>query len=145
MNYIDSVVQAPYFAFFVFVWIYLRHYLNLKIIYSIFTEFSTVGPYELDWAGGQFKCWISQAISSTLLATLQSLNLFWLFFILRIAYRFVVQGVASDDRSDAETETEELEIKTGDKAHLLKASIAATTNGHALNGPAKVNGSSKKK
>lgn len=137
-------MQAPYFAFFVFVWIYLRHYLNLKIIYSIFTEFSTVGPYELDWAGGQFKCWISQGISSILLATLQSLNLFWLFFILRIAYRFVVQGVAADDRSDAESEPEEVDIKAVDKATSVNGS-ATTTNGHATNGVAKANGSSKKK
>lgn len=143
-------MQAPYFAFFVFVWIYLRHYLNLKIIYSIFTEFSTVGPYELDWAGGQFKCWISQGISSILLSTLQSLNLFWLFFILRIAYRFVVQGVATDDRSDGEESEPEEAVDTsgkqGDKAApLLNGSAAPATNGHATNGAAKANGSSKKK
>jgi acyl-CoA-dependent ceramide synthase len=37
-----------------------------------------------------------------LLASLQSLNLFWLFYIFRIAYRFVFAGVAEDDRSDNE-------------------------------------------
>jgi acyl-CoA-dependent ceramide synthase len=84
------------------VWIYLRHYLNLRILFSLFTEFQTVGPYEMNWETGQYKCPLSFWITLTLLSSLQSLNLFWLFFILRIAYRFVLRGVATDDRSDAE-------------------------------------------
>ena len=82
------------------VWIYLRHYLNLVILLSEFNEFKTVGPYELNWATEQYKCWISHYISTALLASLQGLNLFWLYYILRIAYRFVVNRVADDDRSD---------------------------------------------
>jgi len=31
---------------------------------------------------------------------LQALNLFWLYYIFRIAYRFLFAGVAEDDRSD---------------------------------------------
>lgn len=84
------------------VWIYLRHYLNLRILFSLFTEFQTVGPYEINWETGQYKCPLSFWITLTLLSSLQSLNLFWLFFILRIAYRFVLRGVATDDRSEAE-------------------------------------------
>lgn len=143
MNYIGSDWQGPYFAFFVFVWIYLRHFQNLRIIYSIFNEFGTVGPYQLDWAAGQFKCLLSRIISSTLLGTLQSLNLFWLFFILRIAYRFVVQGVADDDRSDnEESEAEDENVKKNEKVPLVTGSM---TNGHATNGAAKVNGTQKKR
>jgi len=82
------------------MWIYLRHYLNLRILWSEFNEFKTVGPYELDWATEQYKCWISHYISTALLASLQGLNLFWLFYIMRIAYRFVFQNIAEDDRSD---------------------------------------------
>jgi len=41
---------------------------------------------------------------------LQALNLFWLFFILRIAYRFAVHNVAKDDRSDAEDSEVEEEV-----------------------------------
>jgi very-long-chain ceramide synthase len=94
------------------VWIYLRHYLNLRIILSLFTEFKTVGPYELNWETQQYKCSLSFYITLALLASLQALNLFWLFFIIRIAYRFVVYQDADDDRSEAEeSELEERESK----------------------------------
>lgn len=83
------------------MWIYLRHYLNLLILLSEFNEFKTVGPYVLDWATEQYKCPLSHYISTALLASLQGLNLFWLYYILRIAYRFVWAGVElDDDRSD---------------------------------------------
>jgi acyl-CoA-dependent ceramide synthase len=100
LNYLDHPLVGPYFAFFIFAWCYLRHYLNLRILYSEFNEFKTVGPYELNWETEQYKCWISHYISTALLASLQALNIFWLFYILRIAYRFVFAGVAEDDRSD---------------------------------------------
>lgn len=82
------------------MWIYLRHYLNLVIIWSEFNEFKTVGPYVLDWAAEQYKCPLSHYISTALLASLQGLNLFWLFYILRIAYRFIFQDELEDERSD---------------------------------------------
>lgn len=82
------------------MWIYLRHYLNLQILWSEFNEFKTVGPYELDWANGQFKCPLSHYISTALLASLQGLNIFWLYYIMRIAYRFVFLNIVEDDRSD---------------------------------------------
>ena len=110
LNYLDASFVGPYFGLFMCVWIYLRHYLNLRILYSLFTEFKTIGPYELDWEGGQYKCWISFYITLVLLASLQALNLFWLFFIIRIAYRLVVYKQAEDDRSEAdESEIEERE------------------------------------
>jgi very-long-chain ceramide synthase len=84
------------------VWIYLRHYINLQILYSVLTEFRTVGPYVLDWAAEQYKCDISQAITFVLLAALQALNLFWLYCLLRNAYRYLVFGIAKDDREDDE-------------------------------------------
>ncbi|KAK1835047.1 TLC domain-containing protein [Podospora conica] len=102
LNYLDHPLTGPYYFTFMVVWIYLRHYLNLRILFSLFTEFKTVGPYEVNWETGQYKCPLSFWITLTLLSSLQSLNLFWLFFILRIAYRFVVRGSATDDRSEAE-------------------------------------------
>jgi very-long-chain ceramide synthase len=92
----------------------MRHYLNLRILWSEFNEFKTVGPYELDWATEQYKCSISHYISTALLASLQCLNIFWLYYILRIAYRFLLTNVAQDDRSDDE-ETELAEGKELDK------------------------------
>ncbi|CZS98906.1 hypothetical protein WAI453_008482 [Rhynchosporium graminicola] len=100
LNYLDHPLVGPYFGFFVCAWIYLRHYLNLRILWSEFNEFKTVGPYGLNWAAEQYKCDLSFYISTALLASLQGLNLFWLYYILRIAYRFVFLNTAEDDRSD---------------------------------------------
>lgn len=116
------------------IWAYLRHYLNLRIIWSLFTEFKTVGPYELNWETQQYKCDMSFVITLALLASLQALNLFWWFFIVRIAYRFVVYQTADDDRSEAEgSELEEIEAsneKTSAAQPLLNG-YATGSNGHA--------------
>ncbi|KAJ4370196.1 sphingosine N-acyltransferase lag1 [Didymella sp. IMI 355093] len=112
LNYVDSPIVGPYFFVFMCVWGYLRHFINLKILYSILTEFRTVGPFELNWETQQYKCWISQYITFALLASLQAVNLFWWFFICRIAYRFIVYKDADDDRSEYEpSENEEAERK----------------------------------
>lgn len=109
MNYANSPVVGPFFGLSILVWIYTRHYLNLWILYSLLTEFRTVGPYgyELDWETEQFKCWTSNIVTFGLLAALQALNIFWLFFLLRSAYRFVVLRIAKDDRSEDESEADE--------------------------------------
>jgi very-long-chain ceramide synthase len=123
----------------------MRHYLNLRIIWSEFNEFKTVGPYELDWATEQYKCWISHYISTALLASLQALNIFWLFFILRIAYRYVFFQDLEDDRSDNdENEFAEeqrldatcaaMEETEDDDAKPAPATLHARPNGRASAG-----------
>src|SRR4051794_17258420 len=72
LNYLDAFITPPYFAMFVGWWIYLRHFLNLKILWAVLTEFRTVGPFELNWETQQYKCWISQYITFGLLASLQA-------------------------------------------------------------------------
>ncbi|CAG7953432.1 unnamed protein product [Penicillium olsonii] len=109
LNYLDAYITAPYFGMFVGWWIYLRHYLNLKILWAVLTEFRTVGPFELNWETQQYKCWISQYITFSLLASLQAVNLFWLFLILRILTNYIFTSVAKDERSDDEEEEEEKE------------------------------------
>ncbi|KAH6605131.1 longevity assurance [Trichoderma cornu-damae] len=123
LNYIDHPIVPPFFALFVAVWVYMRHYINLKIIWSLFTEFRTVGPFELNWETQQYKCWISQYITSALLSSLQALNLFWLFYIFRIAYRFIRDKEATDDRSEDEDE-EEAEEPVSSKHGGKKAAAA---------------------
>ncbi len=102
------------------IWAYLRHYVNLRILYSLSpiaipylplpnNEFATIGAFELDWAAQQYKCWISQIISFVLLAALQAVNAFWFFLIIRILVRIVWKGVIKDERSDDEEEDEEEE------------------------------------
>jgi acyl-CoA-dependent ceramide synthase len=85
---------------FICTWLYLRHYLNLHILWSEFHEFKTVGPCELNWETEQYKCSLSHYISTALLASLQALNLFWLFLIFSVAYRAVFLETLVDERSD---------------------------------------------
>lgn len=118
MNYLDSIITIPYFGMFVGMWIYLRHVLNLKILWAVLTEFRTVGPFILDWETQQYKCWISQYITFALLASLQAVNLFWLFLILRILANYVFNSVKKDERSDDEDSEEELEFDSVSKATL---------------------------
>jgi very-long-chain ceramide synthase len=107
LNYLDSILVGPYYITFIGIWVYLRHFINLKILWATLTEFRTVGPFELNWETQQYKCWISQYITFSLLACLQAVNLFWLFLILRIAKNFVFNKVAQDERSEDEEEEEE--------------------------------------
>lgn len=100
LNYLEHPLVGPYFGFFICTWIYFRHYLNLRILYSEFHEFKTVGPYELDWEAGQYKSPLSHYISTALLVSLQGLNLFWLILIFRVAYRFAFLNDSRDERSD---------------------------------------------
>jgi acyl-CoA-dependent ceramide synthase len=97
----------PYFSLFVCSWIYLRHYLNLKILWAVLTKFRTVGPYELDWETEQYKCWISQTVTFLLLASLQAMNIFWLWLILRVLKRVILEKANDDVRSDDEDDEEE--------------------------------------
>lgn len=108
-SYLESRFIGPVYTLNIGVWIYLRHYLNIWILYSLLTEFRTVGPYELNWETEQYKCWISNVVTFILLALLQALNLFWLYCLLRSAYRFVVHNIAKDDRSEDEDEDVEME------------------------------------
>ncbi|KHO00721.1 Longevity assurance, LAG1/LAC1 [Metarhizium album ARSEF 1941] len=129
LNYLDHPLVAPYFFLFVCVWIYLRHVVNLRILWSLMTEFRTVGPFELDWATEQYKCWISQYISVALLASLQALNLFWLFYIIRIAYRFIRDSTADDERSDDDDDDDD------EPAHLDEEPLPTLElNGKPVNG-----------
>nr|UWK20625.1 longevity assurance factor/sphinganine N acyl transferase subunit 1 [Trichoderma oligosporum] len=140
LNYIDHPIVAPYFALFVAVWVYMRHVINLKIIWSLFTEFRTVGPFELNWETQQYKCWISQYITTALLASLQALNLFWLFYILRIAFRFIRDKEATDDRSEDEDDEEEEKLATS--KHSGKKAVP-TLEVHYEDDEDKRNGSAK--
>ena len=114
MNYLGSRLILPYFFLFIAVWVYLRHYINILILYATLTTFAEVGPFELNWDTHQYKCWISQYITFGLLACLQSLNLFWLFFVIRIAYNIVFNSIVEDVRSDDEDSDAEIEEKQGE-------------------------------
>ena len=108
----DAAITTPFFLFFIVMWIYFRHFLNLKILWAVLTEFRTVGPYVLNWETQQYKCWISQAITVTLLACLQVLNLFWLYLIFRVLKNYILTNERKDERSDDEDEDEDRDVST---------------------------------
>ncbi|KAB2577215.1 hypothetical protein BFW01_g8557 [Lasiodiplodia theobromae] len=136
LNYLDSPIVGPYFGFFIFVWTYLRHYINLRILWSMVNgEFSSIGPFELNWDTQQYKCWISQYITFALLASLQAVNLFWLFLILRIAYRFVASWgeVVKDERSDyEESENEQEAAEKNANGKAVEAAPQVLLNGEPV-------------
>lgn len=112
------------------IWAYLRHFLNLKLLYSLLplnlgfgtpNQFATVGPYDLDWETQQYKCWISHVITFALLATLQAVNIFWYFLICRILTRYIMSSGLADERSEDEGEGEE---------EVPEVEEGAKTNGH---------------
>ncbi|KAK4655192.1 sphingosine N-acyltransferase lag1 [Podospora pseudocomata] len=80
------------------------HQLADLVLDAAWGVFSTVGPYVMDWEAGQYKSPLANVITFSLLALLQSLNMFWLYCLFRSAYKFVVLGVAKEDRSEAKDE-----------------------------------------
>lgn len=109
LNYLNSSLTGPFFVIFVAIWIYLRHYLNLRILWSIVTEFRNVGEWELNWDTQQYKCYISQPIVFGLIGALQLVNAYWLFLIFRILWRYVGGVEVKDERSDDEDEQDSSE------------------------------------
>ena len=99
------------------------------------TEFRSIGPFELNWDNQQYKCWIAQYITFSLLASLQAVNLYWLFAILRIAKNFVFNKEAiQDDRSDEEDDEQEgveALMKSGKPKLLVNGEPMESTNGTA--------------
>lgn len=142
LNYLDHMITGPFFVMFMFIWAYLRHLINLRLLYSLFpysipglpfpaNEFATVGSFTLDWPTQQYKCWISQIITFCLLASLQAVNIFWFFLICKIAARYLKQGEKKDDRSDEEEDLDEEVID--EKGLLVNGSAGADKvheNGH---------------
>ena len=135
-NYINSPLIVPYFSLFIAIWTYLRHYINIVILYATLTEFRTVGPFDLNWETQQYKCWISQYITFALLASLQSINLLWLFFIVRIAYNIAFAKVIQDVRSDDEESDEEKEGEGGQIDTAGHEAKENKPNGRLANGKA---------
>lgn len=112
----------------------MRHYLNLRILYATLTEFRTVGPFELNWDTQQYKCWISQYITFSLLACLQALNLFWLYLVVGIAKNYVMASGLSDSRSDDEGDDDEVVEETSTKSQVTRQDHGKPTillNGYA--------------
>ncbi|KAF3177015.1 hypothetical protein TWF106_001632 [Orbilia oligospora] len=137
-NYIDSPITGPYFVVFIFSWVYLRHYHNLWILWSVFYELPYVGEYYLDWDEPHYKCGLAKLVISTLLSALQLVNIFWLYCVLRVAYRYVFKAELADVRSEDEGGEEDDDVGFDDddtKTPTLEETPKIQLNGEALASP----------
>ncbi|WVN90181.1 uncharacterized protein L203_105417 [Cryptococcus depauperatus CBS 7841] len=111
VNYVSEFWSIPVFASFIFVWTYFRHYLNLIILYSVYTEFDLIPVHErssFDPLNGNWLDWWMKWQIFVPIALLQLINLFWYFLIWRILLRsLVLSKNLRDERSDEEDEREE--------------------------------------
>ncbi|TFK75815.1 longevity assurance proteins LAG1/LAC1 [Pluteus cervinus] len=109
-NYIQWENATVYAViFFCGVWTYFRHYLNIVILASVWTEYDLTPPAARIWSlkdGAYLADWMRYQVFLPLLL-LQFLNIFWYYLILRVAYRAVVHHTADDDRSDDEEDPKE--------------------------------------
>jgi len=105
LNYIQWQTAKIYaFGIFISVWTYFRHYLNLRMLWSVWTEFDLVPEQTKQWNakdGVWLPHWMRYQIFIPLVL-LQLLNLFWYSLMCRILIRAVMTFEADDDRSDDE-------------------------------------------
>ncbi|KAH8119919.1 longevity assurance proteins LAG1/LAC1 [Phellopilus nigrolimitatus] len=96
------------FAVFIVVWTYFRHWLNLVILYSVWTEYDLIPDAARFFhpSDGVWLVWWMKYQVFVPILLLQFLNLFWYFLILRILVRALSGDGATDVRSDDEDDGE---------------------------------------
>ncbi|CAE6448769.1 unnamed protein product [Rhizoctonia solani] len=104
LNYLDMELSKTIaFIWFTLVWTYTRHYLNLRIIWSVWNEFWLIKPENMMWdraRGVWLAPWMRYQVFAPLVA-LQAVNLFWYWNIWRIIITTVVfKKDLDDDRSE---------------------------------------------
>ncbi|GJE84207.1 longevity assurance proteins LAG1/LAC1 [Phanerochaete sordida] len=110
LNYIQyDKTKIAVFTVLLATWSYFRHYLNIVMLWSVWTQFDLMPETSKRWEpkdGVWLVWWMKYQIFAPIFL-LQLLNLFWYFLILRIAYRALHQGSkTTDDRSDDEGDDE---------------------------------------
>lgn len=109
-NYLSLKRASEFvFGFFVLVWSYTRHYLNLYLLYSVWTEFDKIPLWAQRWSpeDGVWMVWWMKYQIWTPIFLLQIVNLFWYFRIWRILLRALFSSELADERSDDEDEGED--------------------------------------
>ncbi|KAJ7624071.1 longevity assurance proteins LAG1/LAC1 [Mycena polygramma] len=92
------------FGVFVVVWTYFRHYISLRILWSLQYEFDYVPKHAQIFSpltGLYMAPWMRDQMFYSL-CVLQVLNCFWYYLILRILIRSIMTSETDDNRSDAE-------------------------------------------
>lgn len=110
LNYLQlDNAKVVSFAIFVFVWTYFRIYLNIVILWSVWSEFKLLPAWTQQWKpelGVWMPWWLQWQIFGPLFILL-CLNLMWYYLILRIAWKAIMRTDITDDRSDDEGDAEE--------------------------------------
>ncbi|KAK4055067.1 hypothetical protein OIO90_003408 [Microbotryomycetes sp. JL221] len=105
---------------------YMRHYLNIRILYSVWNEFDLIPEHFRSWAAspehpngwwlfyergsGRLPAWMKYQIFAPILA-LQLVNTFWSALIWRILIRILSGEEAKDVREEGEDSDDEVEAK----------------------------------
>ncbi|KAJ2836328.1 Sphingosine N-acyltransferase lag1 [Coemansia erecta] len=100
------------FVVFIFTWVYTRHYLYIKIMYSIYSESLTYLPVD-NWDPKNGSYYTRNVLFnfSILLGILQLLIIYWFALVLRIVYRIIFLSNLEDSRSDSESDGNDDENK----------------------------------
>ncbi|KAG6830235.1 hypothetical protein H0H87_008792 [Tephrocybe sp. NHM501043] len=112
LNYLqrDRAKIVAFITFFC-IWSYFRHFLNFKILWSVWSELPTFLPDEAkvwDASKGVYFVWWMRYQVFVPLALLQCLNLFWYRLMCRILLRAITTSTADDTRSDDENDGEDV-------------------------------------
>ncbi|KAJ7450988.1 hypothetical protein B0H11DRAFT_2246568 [Mycena galericulata] len=112
LNYLNLMrAKVVSLAVFFVVWTYFRHYISIRILWSLRYEFHLVPEEAQVFApmqGLYMALWMRDQMFYSL-CVLQALNLFWYYLILRIIVRSIMTSETDDNRSD-EDEDESVSI-----------------------------------
>ncbi|KAJ6626537.1 TLC domain-containing protein, partial [Mycena sp. CBHHK59/15] len=129
---------------FVVVWTYFRHYISIRILYSLRYEFHLVPEHARQWnprAGAWMALWMRDQMFYTL-CVLQALNLFWYYLIIRVVVRCVSIMTAqtddnrSDDEEDGDEEDADADIDADVDAEPKEKKLPPSVSGRAKRGSA---------
>ncbi|KAJ2936077.1 hypothetical protein H1R20_g1016, partial [Candolleomyces eurysporus] len=109
LNYIQwERAKMVAFVTFIGVWTYFRHYLNFKMLWSVWYE-SHLAPEaskQWNWSAGTYLVSWLPGFTFVSIFALQILNLFWYWLIWKILIKAIITRTADDERSDDEDEDE---------------------------------------
>jgi len=111
LNYIKYQRSSEVvFGIMLCTWTYFRHYLNLKILWSVWTQYDVYVPATARYFRPQDRVWLAPWMKYQVfvpIMLLQFVNLFWYYLIWRIVVRIIIGQDLKDIRSsDEESEAQ---------------------------------------
>ncbi|KAI0092015.1 longevity assurance proteins LAG1 LAC1 [Irpex rosettiformis] len=115
LNYLQlERAKVVSFAIFIPIWTYFRHYLNIVMLWSVWTQFDLMPETSKRWSpeDGVWMIWWMKYQIFAPIFLLHLLNLFWYYLIIRIAHRAIVDAKGTTDiRSDDEDDDDENQVE----------------------------------